>query len=37
MATKEQQGKKMLFDFTDHKIFGEEEAASWWESSDTVR
>jgi len=37
MATKEQQGKKMLFDFTDPKIFGEEEAASWWESSDTVR
>merc|ERR1719336_3190730 len=27
----------MLFDFTDPKIFGEEEAASWWESSDTVR
>merc|ERR1712013_283385 len=23
--------------FTDPKIFGEEEAASWWESSDTVR
>jgi len=37
MATKVQQGKKMLFDFTDPKIFGEEEAASWWESSDTVR
>jgi len=37
MATNEQQGKKMLFDFTDPKIFGEEEAASWWESSDTVR
>merc|ERR1712088_515452 len=37
MATKEQQGKKMLFDFTDPKIFGEEQAASWWESSDTVR
>merc|ERR1711872_584316 len=37
MAIKEQQGKKMLFDFTDPKIFAEEEAASWWESSDTVR
>merc|ERR1719346_344685 len=37
MATKVQQGKKMLFDFTDPKIFGEEEAASWGESSDTVR
>ena len=37
MPTKVEQGKKMLFDFTDPKIFGEEEAASWWESSDTVR
>jgi len=27
----------MLFDFTDPAIFGEEQAASWWESSDTVR
>merc|ERR1712013_463289 len=25
MATNEQQGEKMLFDFTDPKIFGEEE------------
>jgi len=37
MATKGGQEGKMLFDFTDPKIFGEEEAASWWESSDTVR
>ena len=27
----------MIFDFTDAAIFGEEQAASWWESSDTVR
>ena len=37
MATKGRHDGKMLFDFTDPKIFGEEEAASWWESSDTVR
>ena len=29
--------EKMLFDFTDPALFGEEQAASWWESSDTVR
>jgi len=27
----------MLFDFTDPTSFGEEAAARWWESSDTVR
>ena len=31
------QEEKMLFDFTDPALFGEEQAASWWESSDTVR
>jgi len=31
------QEEKMLFDFTNPALFGEEQAASWWESSDTVR
>merc|ERR1711990_1311836 len=35
--TKEGSLEKMLFDFTDPALFGEEQAASWWESSDTVR
>merc|ERR1719370_1190914 len=35
--TKEGSVEKMLFDFTDPALFGEEQAASWWESSDTVR
>merc|ERR1712032_1307451 len=35
--TKEGSLEKMLSDFTDPALFGEEQAASWWESSDTVR
>ena len=35
--TKDGSVEKMLFDFTDPALFGEEQAASWWESSDTVR
>ena len=35
--TKEESLEKMLFDFTDPALFGEEQAGSWWESSDTVR
>jgi len=35
--TKDESLEKMIFDFTDAAIFGEEQAASWWESSDTVR
>merc|ERR1711990_227667 len=35
--TKEGSLEKMLFDFTDPALFGEEQAASWGESSDTVR
>ena len=35
--TKDESLEKMVFDFTDADLFGEEQAASWWESSDTVR
>jgi len=35
--TKEESLEKMLFDFTDPALFGEEQADLWWESSDTVR
>jgi len=35
--TKDESLEKMVFDFTDAALFGEEQAASWWESSDTVR
>merc|ERR1711974_463781 len=35
--TKDESVEKILFDFTDPTLFGEEQAASWWESSDTVR
>merc|ERR1712037_950988 len=33
--TKDESLEKMVFDFTDAALFGEEQAASWWESSDT--
>jgi len=35
--TKDKSAEKILFDFTDPTLFDEEQAASWWESSDTVR
>jgi len=35
--TKDDSVEKILFDFTDPTLFGDEQAASWWESSDTVR